>query len=61
MIAIFHLQGKIHGGVGTAVFLLHIHVFAIAAAELQAVVKASRLQLAKQMARHRALIQNLLA
>lgn len=35
--------------------------FAIAAAELQAVVKASRLQLAKQMARHRALIQNLLA
>lgn len=35
--------------------------FAIAAAELQAVVKASRLQLTKQMARHGALIRNLLA
>jgi len=35
--------------------------FAIAAAELQAVVKASRLQLMKQMARHGALIRNLLA
>ena len=35
--------------------------FATAASELQAVVKASRLQLTKQMQRHGALIQNLLA
>ena len=35
--------------------------FATAASELQAVVKASRLQLSKQMQRHGALIQNLLA
>ena len=35
--------------------------FAVAAADLQAVVKASRLQLAKQMLRHGALIENLLA
>ena len=35
--------------------------FATAASELQAIVKASRLQLTKQMQRHGALIQNLLA
>ena len=35
--------------------------FATAASELQAVVKVSRLQLSKQMQRHGALIQNLLA
>lgn len=35
--------------------------FATAASELQAVVKASRLQLSKQMQRHGALIQSLLA
>ena len=35
--------------------------FALAAADLQAVVKASRLLLAKQMLRHGALIENLLA
>ena len=35
--------------------------FAVAAADLQAIVKASRLLLAKQMLRHGALIENLLA
>lgn len=35
--------------------------FAVAAADLQAIVKASRLPLAKQMLRHGALIENLLA
>jgi len=35
--------------------------FALAAADLQAIVKASRLSLAKQMQRHGALIESLLA